>query len=104
MLEMQTNPPVARKSALRRARKTAGCVASILLLIATASPQATPIDYDHDGLADASEQALLTQFTPTFMVSKQDCDLLPAAMVPGEATPRVVERSGAIYTRGGISP
>lgn len=48
-------------------------------------------------MSDALEAALLEQFRPSFMISKDECDLLPAEMVSGEAPPRVLARNGTIY-------
>lgn len=54
-------------------------------------------DSDHDGLADAEESALLTQFAPRFQVSATDCSTLPARFVPSLDKPVVQEENGTIY-------
>jgi hypothetical protein len=79
-------------------RKPLGWLAIIFLfLVPLGSAQTAPADGDHDGLADSLEAALLDQFHPSFLISKDDCDLLPAEMVSGEARPRVRVRNGTIY-------
>ena len=83
---------------LTRMHKSLGGFAVILLLLVSlGSAQTTPVDGDHDGLADSLEAALLEQFRPAFMISNDDCDYLPAEMIPGEAVPRVLMRNGTIY-------
>ena len=78
--------------------KTPGWLAVIFLfLVSSSSAQAPSIDDDHDGMADSLEAALLEQFRPSFMVSNDDCDLLPAEMISGEVVPRVFARNGTIY-------
>jgi hypothetical protein len=37
------------------------------------------------------------QFRPSFMISKDECDVLPAEIASGEAVPRVLARNGRIY-------
>src|SRR4051812_13255507 len=71
-------------------------VAGVLLVGSLAFAQ-SPADDDHDGLSDAVESMLLAQFRPTFMVSQDDCDSLPAEIVPGKPDPSVFARDGAIY-------
>jgi len=78
-------------------RKLLGCLAAIFLLVTFGSAQTTPADGDHDGLSDSLEAALLDQFHPSFMISKDDCDSLPVEMASGEAVPRVLVRNGTIY-------
>lgn len=58
---------------------------------------AAPPDSDHDGLSDATEDALLTQFLPRFMVSDNDCSLRPAQFDPFVDQPHVQKESGSIY-------
>jgi hypothetical protein len=77
-------------------RTLRGSLVTLLLLAGMAGAQ-DPGDADHDGLADALEIELLEQFRPTFMVSGDDCDGLPARMAPGEGAARVVERDGTVY-------
>jgi len=60
------------------------------------APNATE-DSDHDGLRDALEDALLTQFAPQFMVSADDCSGRPAVFVPFEEMPVVQAENGTIY-------
>ena len=55
------------------------------------------VDSDHDGLSDALEQSLLTQFAPTFMVDAHDCSQRPAEFTPNLPTPTVEATNGAIY-------
>src|SRR5947209_8698690 len=62
----------------------------------TNAPNASP-DSDHDGISDAIENMLLTQFAPRFMVSGDDCSLRPAEFVPSLATPKIQDEKGAIY-------
>lgn len=69
----------------------------LLFLSTLAWAQTASVDDDHDGMADALEAALLEQFRPSFMISHDECDLLPAEMTSGEAVPRVLARNGAIY-------
>jgi hypothetical protein len=54
-------------------------------------------DTDHDGLSDALENALLTQFAPRFLVSSDDCAGRPAKFVPSLAQPVVQREDGTIY-------
>jgi hypothetical protein len=56
-----------------------------------------PADSDHDGLSDSTENALLSQFAPHFMVSDDDCSLQPAQFIPFHAQPEVQEENGTIY-------
>jgi len=46
--------------------------------------------------SDAVEQALLSQFAPTFMVSRQECSSLPAQFTSGVLTPTVQVENGTI--------
>lgn len=70
-------------------------------LLAAASAQTGPpdasADSDHDGLTDAIETALLTQFAPRFMVSAEDCSSRPAEFVPFLSSPQVKKENGTIY-------
>ena len=59
-------------------------------------------DTDHDGLSDADEAALLAKFSPTFMISKDDCSDRPAQFVPGNKSPTVLAEDGTVY--GQASP
>lgn len=72
-------------------------LASHLSLIAAQS-----VDSDHDGLDDQTEQALLQQFLPSFMIARQDCSNIPAEFTSGLKTPVVHQEDGTIY--GQVSP
>ena len=54
-------------------------------------------DSDSDGISDAVEQSLLTQFAPTFMVSRNECAGLPAEFISGNHSPAVQSENGTIY-------
>lgn len=54
-------------------------------------------DADHDGLSDALEQQLLTQFMPRFMVAEHDCSIRPAEFKAGVEMPEVQFEDGTIY-------
>jgi hypothetical protein len=54
-------------------------------------------DTDRDGLSDALEDALLSQFAPRFMVSDDDCSLRPAQFIPLRSQPEVEKENGTIY-------
>ena len=47
--------------------------------------------------SDAVEQALLSQFAPTFMVSRQECSSLPARFTSGVLAPTLQVENGTIY-------
>lgn len=68
-----------------------------LFLLPLASAQTASVDNDHDGMADALEAVLLEQFRPSFMISNDECDVLPAEISSGVALPRVLARNGTIY-------
>lgn len=81
----------------------------LFLFIAAVSVLAMPditfhLDSDHDGMSDDTEQALLDQFTPTFMIGKQDCANLPAQFSPELRTPTVLRENGTIYGQAFPSP
>jgi hypothetical protein len=57
----------------------------------------TRIDSDHDGMSDALEQALLVQFTPTFMVGRDDCSNVPAEFRAEKTRPEVTTENGTVY-------
>ena len=65
------------------------------LLAAPLAAQAP--DTDHDGLPDALESTLLSQFAPTFFVSQTDCSARPAAFEPNLSTPTPAAENGSIY-------
>jgi hypothetical protein len=79
------------------------CAALFLASVASAAAPDTDIpaaaaDSDHDGLSDASEQALLARFAPSFQVDPQDCAGEPASFVPGKSIPTAAEsEDGTIY-------
>ena len=54
-------------------------------------------DSDHDGLSDALEQKLLSQFMPKFMIGSNDCSVRPAAFEPGVEVPSVRSEDGTLY-------
>ena len=59
--------------------------------------EAGTIDSDHDGLSDEFEGALLVKFSPTFMISHDDCSVRPARFIPDEKSPTVMADDGTIY-------
>jgi hypothetical protein len=69
----------------------------LLTLSAAATAQTSAIDSDHDGLSDATEQALLERFRPHFMISSEDCSAQPAQFAPAIAMPTVIAEDGTIY-------
>ena len=54
-------------------------------------------DSDHDGVSDAQEQALLLEFEPRFMISRDDCSSEPAEFTPSQINPQVAADDGTIY-------
>lgn len=54
-------------------------------------------DTDHDGLSDVLEQELLLQFTPTFMIGRQDCSAVPAEFKANSLAPEVTAENGTIH-------
>ena len=54
-------------------------------------------DSDHDGLSDALEQELLTQFMPRWMIGEDDCSVRPAEFEQSSLTPKVRSDNGVIY-------
>lgn len=54
-------------------------------------------DSDHDSLSDQTEQALLDQFAPSFMVARRDCSNVPAEFSPDLKIPTVLRENGTIY-------
>jgi hypothetical protein len=56
-----------------------------------------PSDSDRDGLSDALENTLLTQFLPHFQASARDCSVRPAEFVPLQSRPIVEIENGTIY-------
>ena len=87
--------------------RSATALISVLLLLAlpafiqagsnsAAGPNGS-IDFDKDGLSDDFEQALLARFEPTFWISADDCDTLPAEFLPASRKPLVAGRNGTVY-------
>ena len=70
-----------------------------LLAMASAGAwgQGLAVDSDHDGLTDVEEQALLEQFAPRFMISRDDCAGQPAEFVVSVEKPLVASENGTIY-------
>jgi hypothetical protein len=56
-------------------------------------------DLDNDGLDDAVEQRLLESFAPAFLLSRGECDGLPAEFAPGDPHPRPLARNGTIHAQ-----
>jgi hypothetical protein len=69
----------------------------VICTIGPISASAQDADADHDGLSDRSEQALLDQFAPNFMIARHDCSNVPAEFFPDTLTPLVLEENGTIY-------
>jgi hypothetical protein len=79
-----------------------GALSLFLTAISSSGQKTTPepqlhTDTDHDGLTDALEQRLLTQFMPKFMVAEHDCSVSPAEFKPEMRTPAVESDNGTIY-------
>ncbi len=55
------------------------------------------LDSDHDGISDVQEQALLRQFAPRFLISRNDCSSQPAEFVPSVVKPVVAAENNTIY-------
>jgi len=79
-------------------------LAGAAVLTVAAKAQTSPLpdsavreDSDGDGLSDELEQALLTRFAPTLMVSHEDCAHVPAVFVSGQSKPLVREENSTIY-------
>ena len=54
-------------------------------------------DIDNDGLDDQFEQLVLERFVPTWMVSAEECDSLPAEFQPNNQFPQLLAKNGTIY-------
>lgn len=67
------------------------------LCLAAARGPGGNADADHDGVSDAVEQMLLTQFLPRLMIARRDCARRPARFVAGAAAPRVAAADGTLY-------
>ena len=59
-------------------------------------PVAVP-DSDGDGLSDALEAKLLDQFQPRWMVSRDDCSVMPAEFAATAAEPTAIADNGTVY-------
>jgi hypothetical protein len=68
-----------------------------LLAQPRASGSKSHADTDKDGLSDALEQQLLTQFMPKFMIGVHDCSVRPAEFKAGVRIPEVEAENGTIY-------
>ncbi|MBS1799049.1 MAG: hypothetical protein JSS95_04405 [Acidobacteria bacterium] len=55
------------------------------------------MDSDGDGLSDALETELLDQFQPRWMISKDDCSVMPAQFAPTFVEPTAIADDGAVY-------
>lgn len=75
---------------------SAGLALFLLSASAQTVPSASP-DSDRDGLSDAVEDALLSQFAPRFMVSGTDCSVRPAQFVSHLSEPQIQTENGTIY-------
>ena len=73
----------------------------LAVVLASASGQemanGNALDSDHDGLADAQEQALLLQFAPRLLISPDDCSAEPAEFEPSVLNPTVAAENSTIY-------
>ena len=78
-------------------RKMLFAVALVSALSLASAQQTIPADGDHDGLSDALEQTLLTQFAPHFLTNPKDCSLRPAQFVPFAVSPTIQAENGTIY-------
>ena len=72
-------------------------VVPLCLAQTIASGAVVPIDSDGDGLSDQLEQRLLMQFSPNFMIGKEDCAGAPAEFKTGIVLPTVEKQNGTIY-------
>ena len=70
---------------------------ALAIFLSTAAVARAPLDTDHDGLSDRTEQKLLEQFRPTFMVSASDCAVRPSRFAPGQSVPTPLAADGTIY-------
>lgn len=96
--------PKAKKQVSTIRRSTFPLLLLALLvptLFAQDAPQ-SPIDSDQDGISDALEQTLLTQFAPSFLIARNDCSKTPALFAPGLLKPTAVAEDGTIY--GQVTP
>lgn len=76
-----------------------GLLAAVVVTGAGAQQAANSgaLDSDHDGLTDAQEQALLLQFAPRFLISRDDCSSQPAEFEPSLLKPTVAAENSTIY-------
>jgi hypothetical protein len=68
-----------------------------ILLIFSLCAHAQSPDLDRDGVADELELGLLEKFRPAFMISADDCDVVPSEFASGLNRPVALERNGTIY-------
>ena len=68
----------------------------LLIAIAIAAPAAAQ-DLDRDGIADRVEQALFDKFSPTLLLTKNECDGVPASFVSNVLAPRVLAKDATFY-------
>ena len=77
-------------------------------IVTAAALPASAQDLDRDGLDDAVEQRLIEQFVPTFLLSADECDGVPASFQSGSLTPKVASQNGTIYAQAtparGVDP
>lgn len=78
--------------------KLAFCVLFSFLSISAQTPE----DRDADGIPDQLEQQLLEKFLPTLILSKGECDGLPAEFIPHQTEPVAKAKNGTLYGR--VSP
>ena len=64
--------------------------------MAVAVPAAAQ-DLDRDGVPDQLEQELLEKFAPTLLLSRAECDGLPASFAPLSYSPRLLRRDATLY-------
>src|SRR5262249_35184436 len=67
---------------------------SVGLLLPSVGVAQTLVDSDRDGLSDDTEQVLLEQFRPTFMISATDCAIRPSRFEPNQSIPKPVAVDG----------
>lgn len=106
---MQLNPASTPKPGSTRTGIATIPILIFLAVFLTCAPQAhalhaddksaaVPVqDSDGDGLSDSLEAALLSRFSPVFMVSRTDCSTMPAQFQPETSNPTVVADNGTIY-------
>jgi hypothetical protein len=77
------------------------CAGLILLMASVVLPAqvatAAATDSDGDGLSDALEAELLERFQPRWMISQDDCSVMPARFETMSTVPVAVADDGTIY-------